>query len=691
MARTPTPPELPTASSLVGPGDRRRLDLLLAGLDLLDQAIAVFDATPKLVAWNRAMQRLLDFPENLVHEGTPFEAFARFNAERGEYGEGDIERLVAERVMAARAFQPHYFERERPNGRILAVRGVPIPNLGFVSLWTDITEQRRYERLIEEQNQTLEARVAERTAALARANEELRAAQVELDQTAEALRRSEERLRLILDSIPAMVAYLDADERYRFANRVYAEWFGLEQDEIVGRPVAEITGPDTYTQIAAHLARAHAGKTVSYEYARRNAQGRLVHARSTVVPECDEHGAVVGFFVLSIDITEQKAHQNALIQAQKMEAIGQLTGGVAHDFNNLLTTLIGNLEGLKRYLGDSSAVREYLEPALAASTRGVALIRRLLTFARSQPLAPQAVEVGELVRSMGVILERTLGETIAIVLDLPAAPLYAYADAHQLENALLNLALNARDAMAERGGTLTIRVRPWHRDEGVASDIPVGDYVRFDVSDTGCGMAPEQLTRVFEPFYTTKPFGQGSGLGLAMVYGFVRQSGGDIQVRSEPGRGTTFSFALPLAPAAADVRGANREEEAETPPSPPRMVLLVEDELPVRHVLRQQLMALGHTVLEAANAHEALELLEHVEEIELLVTDAVMPGELDGRRLIARARMLRSALPTVLVTGYAHDDGPPVDGYIVLPKPCTQAQLSRALVAAQRLAAGIPR
>lgn len=265
MPRTPAPPELPTSSSLVGPGDRRRLDLLLAGLDLLDQAIAVFDATPRLVAWNRAMQRLLDFPENLVHEGTPFETFARFNAERGEYGEGDIERLVAERVMAARAFQPHYFERERPNGRILAVRGVPIPNLGFVSLWTDITEQRRYERLIEEQNQTLEARVAERTAALAQANEELRAAQRELDQTAEALRRSEARLRLILDSIPAMVAYLDADERYRFANRVYARWFGLEQDEIVGRTVAEVTGPDTYAQIAAPLARAHAGETVSYE------------------------------------------------------------------------------------------------------------------------------------------------------------------------------------------------------------------------------------------------------------------------------------------------------------------------------------------------------------------------------------------------------------------------------------------
>lgn len=354
---------------------------------------------PKLVAWNRAMQRLLDFPENLVHEGTPFEAFARFNAERGEYGEGDIERLVAERVMAARAFQPHYFERERPNGRILAVRGVPIPNLGFVSLWTDITEQRRYERLIEEQNQTLEARVAERTAALAQANEELRAAQRELDQTAEALRRS---------SSAAAHPRLDPGDgglsgRRRtlpFRQPGLCRWFGLEQEEIVGRTVAEITGPDTYAQIAAHLARAHTGETVSYEYARHDAQGRPVHrpqhrragARRTrrgrgILRPLDRHHRAEG--------TSERPHPGAEDGGDR-----SAHGGLAHDFNNLLTTLIGNLEGLKRYLGDSSAVREYLEPALAASNRGVALIRRLLTFARSQPLAPRAVKVRELVRSM---------------------------------------------------------------------------------------------------------------------------------------------------------------------------------------------------------------------------------------------------------------------------------------------------
>ena len=209
--------------SALSPEQRRRYDLLLAGLDLLDQAIAVFDATPKLVTWNKAMLRLLDFPESMVRVGTPFEDFARFNAERGEYGPGDVETLVRQRVAAARSFQPHYVERARPNGRILAVRGVPIPNLGFVSLWTDITEQRRYAEVIEEQNAQLEARVRERTSELEAANTRLAQANIEIDDIAGALRRSENRLQLIIDSIPALIAYVDRDNIYRFANKGYAE------------------------------------------------------------------------------------------------------------------------------------------------------------------------------------------------------------------------------------------------------------------------------------------------------------------------------------------------------------------------------------------------------------------------------------------------------------------------------------
>ncbi len=635
----------------LSPEQRRRYDLLLAGLDLLDQAIAVFDATPKLVTWNTAMLRLLDFPESMVRVGTPFEDFARFNAERGEYGPGDVETLVRERVAAARSFQPHYVERARPNGRILAVRGVPIPNLGFVSLWTDITEQRHYAKLIEQQNLQLEARVRERTAELEAANTRLAQANVEIDDIADALRRSENRLQLIIDSIPALIAYVDRDEIYRFANKGYAEWFGLTKDAITGRHIVDVFG-ETFEQIRPHLERARQGERVSYEYARQRADGSTVHARSVVVPELDGDRRTVGFFVMSIDITEQKASQAALVQAQKMEAVGQLTGGLAHDFNNLLTVIIGNLSVLQQRIGGGAGA-EFVDPSLQAARRGAELIRRLLTFSRRQTLEPTAVEVGVLVHNMTHLLARTLGETIRIHLRLPHETLHALVDPHQLENAILNLAINARDAMPE-GGELTIAVSLRQLDPALAAvvEVPPGDYVQIDVSDTGKGIEPAVLQRVFEPFFTTKAFGSGSGLGLSMVYGFVRQSGGNIRIRSTPGRGTHVRFVLPATGARAKTE---RTPPARSGPHP-RLegpVLLVEDEPEVRKVVRIQLTGLGYVVIEAADGVEALGLLQNVADIALLVSDTVMPGGIGGRDLARHARTLRPELPILLVTGYA--------------------------------------
>lgn len=667
--------------SALSPEQRRRYDLLLAGLDLLDQAIAVFDATPKLVTWNKAMLRLLDFPESMVRVGTPFEEFARFNAERGEYGPGDVDTLVRQRVAAARSFQPHYVERARPNGRILAVRGVPIPNLGFVSLWTDITEQRRYAEVIEQQNAQLEARVRERTAELEAANARLAQANIEIDDIAAALRRSENRLQLIIDSIPALIAYIDHDDIYRFANKGYADWFGLTKDSIPGRSIREVFGDETYEQIRPHLDRAREGEQVSYEYARQLANGQTVHARSVLVPERTPEGRTVGFFVMSIDITEQKASQAALVQAQKMEAVGQLTGGLAHDFNNLLTIIIGNLSALQQRIG-SGAGAEFVDPSLQAARRGAELIRRLLTFSRRQTLEPTAVEVGALVRNMTHLLARTLGETIRIQLRLPDAPLHALADPHQLENAILNLAINARDAMPE-GGELTISVLLRHLDPALArvSEVPPGDYVQIDVGDTGKGIEPAVLQRVFEPFFTTKPFGGGSGLGLSMVYGFVRQSGGNVRIRSTPGRGTHVRFVLPVA-------DAHERSAAPLPISPalqPALdgpVLLVEDEPEVRKVLRMQLTGLGYPVIEAVDGVEALALLENIDDIALLVSDTVMPGGIGGRELARRARALRPQLPILLVTGYASDSGPIddlPDDVPTLRKPFDQQALAAVL------------
>ena len=656
------------------PEQLRRHDLLLAGFDLLDQAIAVFDTTPKLVTWNKALVRLLDFPEELVRVGTPFEAFVRFNAARGEYGEGDIETLVAQRMASARAFQPHYIERARPNGTVLAVRGVPIPNLGFVSLWTDVTEQRRYESVIQQQNAQLEARVRERTAELEQANSEI-------DQIAGALRRSEHRLQLIIDSIPAMIAYVDSQEIYHFANRGYADWFGYPKDEIVGRNIREVVGDEAYAQIQPQIERARGGERVCYEYSRTGPGGRLLHARSVLVPEVGADGkAVVGLFVMSTDITEQRANQAALVQAQKMEAVGQLTGGLAHDFNNLLTIIIGNLSALQER-PEGVQMAEYVGPALQAARRGAELIRRLLTFSRRQTLEPTAVEVGSLVHNMTHLLVRSLGETIKVRLRLPGEPLHALVDPHQLENAILNLALNARDAMPD-GGELTIAVtlRALDTDLARAAEVPPGDYVQIDVSDTGCGIDAAVLPRVLEPFFTTKPFGRGSGLGLSMVYGFVRQSGGNLRILSTRGKGTNVRFVLPMT-AAPQTVAPDIERPAGRLPLRDGPVLLVEDEPEVRKVIRMQLTALGHPVIEAGDGIEALSLLENVADIAILVSDTVMPGGIGGPELAARARTLRPGLPVLLITGYASESfSAAAEADVpVLRKPFDQPALAKAL------------
>ena len=674
MARKPAPlPDAPVAPAR-SPEDLRRYDLLLAGLDLLDQAIAVFDATPKLVTWNRAMVRLLEFPESLMKVGTPFEAFVRFNAERGEYGEGNIEQQIAQRMASVRAFEPHYVERTRPNGKVLAIRGVPIPNLGFVSLWTDITEQRRYETLIQQQNVLLESRVRERTA-------ELLSAKTELDDIAAALGRSEARLQTIVDSIPALVAYTDADQVYQFVNKGYADWFGLDKSALIGRSIAQVFGETAYDQIRAHVERAARGEQVSYEYVREGERGRQVFARSVVVPDVDADERVIGLFVLSIDITEQKASEAALVQAQKMEAVGQLTGGLAHDFNNLLTIIMGNLDAARAQV-DPLVAADYLDPARRAAERGVELIRRLLTFSRRQTLEPMAVDVGKRIREFTHLLQRSLSESIHIRTVLPNAPLHALVDPHQLENALLNLAINARDAMPG-GGTLGITVSERHIPESQSAlvELPVGHYVQIDVADTGTGIDEALLPRVFEPFVTTKPFGQGSGLGLSMVYGFVRQSGGNIRVRSTSGKGTTVTFVLPRTEAPAPVAPEPpRPSNARRPVRCP--VLLVEDDPEVRKVIRLQLTELGYPVVEADNGVEAQTMLEHVPDIGLLISDTVMPGGIGGRELVQFARRLRPELPLLLITGYASGQAIAEVQDLDVPilrKPFDRAALERTL------------
>ncbi|WP_234081983.1 PAS-domain containing protein [Azonexus sp. R2A61] len=647
-------------------------NLLQAGLDLLDQGIAVFDGDLRLIACNRPFLALLDLPVSLARAGTTFESFLRHDAQRGEFGPGDPETQVAERLAVGRELALQTHERQRPNGKVLLVRGEPLPDGGFVNLYSDVTEQRYLEHLSEHQNFQLEERVRRRTAQLENANANLRRANQEKESIAAALGRSEARLRLINDTIPILIGYIDRNEIYRYANKGYADWYGLPDGSVTGRAMLDVVGPQVYAQVRDSVQKALSGHRMTYEYQMQR-QGRLAYASSTLVPEVAVDGSIPGIFVFSHDITEQKRMQAALLQAQKMEAIGQLTGGLAHDFNNLLTVIIGNLAALQDHRPNDPAVHEFAEPALQSARRGAQLIKRLLTFSRQQPLAPQAIDIGEMLGDLARLLRRSLPESIALSTDCGGEAIHALADPAQLESALLNFALNARDAMPD-GGRLHIAARSVELgSDADAFELSPGRYALIEIADNGSGMDNDTLARACEPFFTTKRLGLGSGLGLAMAYGFARQSGGGLVLRSQPGQGTCVLLALPHT---HPETLADDDAGEPLPGNDNDLILLVEDDPAVRRIVRQQLIDLGHPVIEADSADQALALVDQVADIALVLTDMVMPGTLNGRQLAGILRARRPDIRVVLMSGYA--DGANA-GPDVLAKPFDRHALARAL------------
>ena len=645
------------------PADDRfsRYESLRAALDLIDQGLTLIDSDLRFVAWNKTFLRLLDFPPEMGYVGAPFESFIRYNAGRGEYGPGDPQGYIDERMRAARAFERHEIERTRPDGTVLRVRGVPVPGHGFVTLYSDITAQKNAERQIREHNAMLETRVAERTA---------------------ELRRSVAQMRLITDSIPALIAYFDRDGVYRYINRGYHEWFGLDTANPGAASAMESLGAASDAGIRINVARALAGEAVTYEYETALVDGRRVNARTTLIPEIGADATVAGCFELTFDITEQKRAQAMLVQAQKMEALGQLTGGLAHDFNNILAVIIGNLGALADARGGDPTVAEFVDPAVDAARRGAELIKALLSFSRKQPLDVRAADVAALIASVGRLVRRSLPEDLQLGIDVGDAPLWAWIDADQLQNALLNLILNARDAtqaQAHVQGRIDVHASAQTLDGARAVELQIerGHYLCIEVSDNGSGMDAQTQARVFEPFFTTKPPGLGTGLGLAMVYGFVKQSGGAIGIDSQVGQGTTVSLWLPASEVASELQlpmdpahGEARGDQG--------LALLVEDDPQVRKVVRRSLLELGFAVIEADNGSEAMQILDQTPDIALLLSDVVMPGGIDGRALAAYARERRGVPRVVLMSGYAPDPRQPTD-VPMLAKPFSKMQLAALL------------
>ena len=513
--------------------------------------------------------------------------------------------------------------------------------------------------------------------------------------TEQALRQSQTELQLIINAMPVLIGYVDHEQRFRLNNSAYLDWYGMTPQELYGKSIREVLGDEVYAGREDMITAALGGKACSFTTITPHHDGRPRHALMKYLPRFSNDGSVNGFYIFVIDETERKlteealrnlnenleervaqrtqalaeANQrlqnemfereraeDALRHAQKMEAVGQLTGGIAHDFNNMLTGIIGSLDLMQRYIaaGRSDDIGRFADAAVASAHRAAALTHRLLAFSRRQSLDRRPTDPNQLVASLEDLFRRTKGAHITLNVQLGRDIWPVNTDASQLENALLNLVINARDAMPDGGELLIETANSYLDGTDITTLEPVkaGDYVMLGVSDNGSGMAPKILAKAFDPFFTTKPIGQGTGLGLSMIYGFAQQSGGHVTIQSEPGQGTCVRLYLPRLHGTA-LESSLPPHSSEAPVAlAGEAVVVVEDDPAVRMLVVNVLDELGYTAHQAADARAALPLLESDLRVDLLVTDVGLPG-MNGRQLAEIARQHRPGLRVLFMTGYA--------------------------------------
>ncbi len=526
---------------------------------------------------------------------------------------------------------------------------------------------------------------------------------VERRRAEQELRRRAGEFEALVENVSQLAWMAEPDGQVFWYNRRWYAYTGTDLAAMQGGGWRDVHHPDHVEAIAGELA-AHWALGAAWEgiYSLRGADGRFRPFLTRAEPIRDDAGRLVRWFGTNTDIAaqleaeqrlrelndtleqrvaaevaERLCAEEQLRQSQKMEAVGQLTGGLAHDFNNLLTGITGSMELLRTRIaqGRTAELERYLLAAEGAARRAAALTHRLLAFSRRQTLSPRATDVDRLVAGMEELVRRTVGPAIEVGLVASPGLWSTLVDQSQLENALLNLCINARDAMPH-GGRITVETGNRRIDAaGARDDLPPGDYVSLAVSDTGIGMTPEVVAKAFDPFFTTKPLGEGTGLGLSMIYGFTQQSGGQARIHSMPGHGTTVRLYLPR------FLGENEAVEAATLPEvapraiPGATVVVVDDEATVRMLVAEVLGDLGYRTLEAGDGAEGLRLLEATGRVDLLITDVGLPGGLNGRQVADAARQLRPALKVLFITGYAENavvgHGHLDPGMHILTKPFT--------------------
>ncbi|RDS81165.1 hybrid sensor histidine kinase/response regulator [Dyella monticola] len=498
------------------------------------------------------------------------------------------------------------------------------------------------------------------------------------------LRLAEQRQSAIIASLP-IVLYLEEHDAAphvpKFVSGNFHALTGFTFEELAADPTQwmERLHPDDHARVTAALAARKGGRSYSVEYRWQTADGQYRHFLDQAVLLPDAHGQPLEYAGTLLDVTDRKELESQLLHARKMDALGQITGGIAHDFNNLLAAILGGLELLELRVQMEPAHRRLFATTRRAAEHGAALVTRLLAFARKQKLQPASIDMTALSTAVTQLLEHTMGGMVMLEWQLDEGLWHPYADEGQLELALMNLAINARDAMPE-GGTIQVSCRNACGDDAGLAD---GDYVVLAVSDTGCGIAPEDLERVTEPFFTTKAVDKGTGLGLSMVYGFARQSGGTVRIESRLGQGTTVEIWLPRAmalPQPATGAAVDRTSIQDGRPNRGQQhVLLVDDHDGVRMTTVTLLEELGYRVTAVPDGAQAVDLPnEELEDIDLLISDYAMPL-MSGSEIIRKLRTKRNALPAIIITGHADAISNLPESVLVLPKPFTLAQLQDAI------------
>lgn len=651
--------------------------LIESGLNLIQQGLTIFNAEMELVLWNRRFIDLLELPAEIVYHGATFREINLFLAKRGEFGPGDPEDLTEFRVERARTFEPHYFERVRPNGRMISVEGHPLAQGGWVAVYSDITETRRQEGVLKARSDLLSDRLLQHSGKLAETNRQLAAANRALQETKDALVASEARIRTITRAMPAHIAYLDRGYIYRFTNDRFRDVMGLDRDALTGKSITDVFPPQVFTEVKPAIDRALAGRTAIVDYDMPGPNGETRAIRSTFTPEIDDNGDVPGTFVLSIDRTEEKAATELLIRSKRMETTAQLTSGLAHDFSNILTIVLVNLARMAKPETGEDQRMDLIRSTERAARRGTRIIDNLMTFLFRQRLNATTTNVSAILRELVRLFRASTNETIAVEVNLPDDDIVASLDEGAFQDAVLNLLFNARDAIEGTHGAGTIHL---HLD--LLADTPARIEVR--VCDTGSGFSEEALLHGQEPFFTTKPQGKGTGLGLSMVRNFVDQSEGELVIGNCPQGGADVRLIVPLAP--AEEPGAETPETPAliAPPAEGSLALVVDDDPELRAVLRDHAAGLGYAVIEAASADEADNLVSHIADIRLVVSDIVMPGDSNGLDLAHRLKSRDPSLPILLVSGLPASDPTIVEAkrtFPVLRKPFTRTTFADAVAA----------